>query len=264
MADQSSDFDKLYKAYKQITTNFGSLDNLLEAFGLAHMPTAQRYGILFGCLTFVCTLTAVACLLLFGGSFTRIVEQAQSGDATIPHAHMARAERALLLERLLDARERMMQYYPKKQIANGLTNLTKMLQIVHVEHDTGDEKKGAEKRYPDGYKENYEAGYRKCQDSPGGIINLKSLHFSLLFFDCLGYLICFLIFKYKQGPLFPVDQKLALRPMPVLLLVVAITQIFLTAVRMLVCMRLCLVKITKRMTNIVNFTKSDLRILLER
>lgn len=168
MADQTSDLEKLKLAYEQITSNFGSLDNLMEAFGLAHMPAAQRYGILFGCLTFVCTLTAVACLLIFGGSFERISEQAQTGDATIPHAHMARAERALLLERLLDARERMMQYYPAKQVVKGLTSLTKMLLNVHVESDGGDEKKGAEPRYPDGYKENYEAGYRKCQDTPGG------------------------------------------------------------------------------------------------
>jgi hypothetical protein len=169
MSAQSSDFEKLHKAYEQITANFGSLDNILEAFGLANMPAAQRYGIMFGCLTFVCTLAAVASLLIFGGSFTRIAEQEQSGDATIPHAHMARAERALLLERLLDARERMMQYYPAKQIAKGFTSLTKMLLIVHVENDNGDEKKGSELPYPDGYKENYEAGYRKCQDTPGGM-----------------------------------------------------------------------------------------------
>jgi hypothetical protein len=174
MAD-TSDFEKLTKAFGEVATAFGSWENLLDAFGLLHMPAAQRYGILFGCITFTCTIAAVLCLLTFGGSFQRIAEQ-QKGDATIPHAHQARSQRALLLERLLDARERMMKYYPPTPIVtDGFTNLTKMLMNAHpkiIETDSKDEKKDGEstiiREYPDDYQNNYQVAYRLCQDSPGG------------------------------------------------------------------------------------------------
>jgi hypothetical protein len=170
--DNTSDLDKLYKSFEELASIFGSWENLLDAFGLLHMPTAQRYGILFGIITFTCTIFTVACLLTFGGSFKRIAEQ-QQGDATIPHAHMARSERALLLERLLDARERMRkQYPPPDNVTEGLSNLTKMLLNEHgTVVDATDEKKEDEevKRvFPEGYQSNYEVAYRHCQDAPGG------------------------------------------------------------------------------------------------
>lgn len=175
--DDTSDFEKLTKAFGDVAVIFGSWETLLDSFGLLHMPAAQRYGILFGCITFFCTLFAVFCLLTFGGSFRRIEEQ-QNGEATIPHSHTARAERALLLERLLDARERMLQYYPAPQtVKDGLSNLTKMLLNEQSKPIAGekDEKKDADdtvKRiYPEGYQYNYEVAYRRCQDYPGGEIH---------------------------------------------------------------------------------------------
>lgn len=178
MADQS-DFEKLTKAFGDVADAFGSWDNLLDSFGLLHMPAAQKYGILFGCVTFTCTLIAVFCLLTFGGSFQRIAEQ-QKGDATIPHAHQARSDRALLLERLLDARERMMRSYPPPAIVEeGFTNLTKMLMNAHPKILTNekDEKKDGEsvrKEYPKDYQYNYQVAYRHCQDSPGGEFLISS------------------------------------------------------------------------------------------
>ena len=173
--DNASDFEKLTKAFGEVADAFGSWENLLDSFGLLHMPAAQRYGILFGCVTFTCTIFTVLCLLTFGGSFRRIAEQ-QKGDATIPHAHQARAERALLLERLLDARERMMQYYPPMpMVTEGFTNLTKMLMNAHpkITVSDADEKKEGEttvkREYPPDYQNNYQVAYRHCQDAPGGL-----------------------------------------------------------------------------------------------
>ena len=172
--DETSDFEKLTKAFGDVAVIFGSWESLLDSFGLLHMPVAQRWGILFGCVTFTCTILTVFCLLTFGGSFRRIAEQ-QTGDVTIPHAHQARAQRALLLERLLDARERMMQYYPPIPIVSeGFTNLTKMLMNAHPKIITSDadEKKEGDttvvREYPEGYQDNYQVAYRLCQDAPGG------------------------------------------------------------------------------------------------
>jgi len=167
--EQTSDFEKLSLAFGEIKSAFGSLDNLLEAFGLLHMPTAQRYGILFGCLTFVVTVSTVVCLLAFGGSFERIAEQ-ERDDATIPQAHTARAERALLLERLLDARARMLEYYPPPaKVKSGFSNLTKLLLNVHPK--VVGEKDARE--FPEGYQSNYEVAYRRCQDMPGGKFSMS-------------------------------------------------------------------------------------------
>lgn len=155
-----SDSEKLLQAFQELIDAFGSWNNILEAFGLLNMPTAQRYGIVFGCITFIVTVSTVIGLLTFGGSFKRIAEQAQD-DVTIPHAHTARAGRALLLERLLDARERMLQYYPSPQIVSeGFSSLTKLL--------LNDHKQAGAQEFPEGYQNNYEVAYRKCQDAPGG------------------------------------------------------------------------------------------------
>jgi len=198
-----SDWDKIMNALSSVI-GIASFDDLLATFGLVDMPMAQRYGILFGCLTFTLTVTAVICLLIFGGSFKRIAEQANDADATIPDAITAREGRPLILERLVDARERMMkENYPEKDTVfckdGKCTNLTKMLlnvspafdKIKEVSNlidedekvkakkkgsspnpkvDPGAEKKKQEirKYIPDGYEENYVGAYRKCQDKPGG------------------------------------------------------------------------------------------------
>lgn len=161
MSDQS-DSEKLLQAFQELSVAFGSWNNILEAFGLLNMPTAQRYGIVFGCITFVVTVSTVLGLLTFGGSFRRMAEQAQDG-VTIPHAYTARSERALLLERLLDARERMLQHYPLPQKVNkGFSSLTKLL--------LNDHKENGAREFPEGYQNNYEVAYRKCQDAPGGMV----------------------------------------------------------------------------------------------
>ncbi|CAB9505581.1 -acetyltransferase [Seminavis robusta] len=181
MASSSSDIDKLFQAFGDLNKMFGSWENLLDAFGLLHMPTAQRYGILFGCLTFAGTIGAVLCLLAFGGSFQRIAEQ-EEGDVTVVHSHMIRSERALLLERLLDARERMAKFYPPLMVKEGmLSNLTQLLLNEHgtiVENSSKDDEKkdgdprtsssAVKRQFPPGYQANYEVAYRRCQDAPGG------------------------------------------------------------------------------------------------
>ena len=102
--EETSDFEKLKMALDEVSSKFGSLEDILEAFGLADMPMAQRYGIMFGCLVFIFTITAVLTLLTLGGSFRRIVEQAETGKSTVEEGYQSRLGRALLLERLLDSR----------------------------------------------------------------------------------------------------------------------------------------------------------------
>jgi hypothetical protein len=179
--DGSDDFEKLRKAFKEVTAMFGSFDNLLEAFGLADMPQAQRYGIAFGCLVFLLTVIAVLTLLTLGGTFKRLEEQAQTGDATLLSSRDARAQRALLLERLLEGRERMVRNYPDPPTTEKLTSLTKMLSNVAPQRLDGlselanesvtEEKKREIRRYfPPHYEENYVDAYRKCQERPGGTL----------------------------------------------------------------------------------------------
>jgi hypothetical protein len=153
------------------------------------MPPAQRYGILFGVVVFCCTVAAVLMLLAFGGSFRRMKEQAETGQATILSPAEARQQRSLLLERLLDGRERMMQRYEQPALTDQPTKLTKMLlNEAPASSDDGDpdlvddenkdttnkgkgtsgEKKEVERYIPPYYEENYIKAYRKCQDRPGG------------------------------------------------------------------------------------------------
>lgn len=106
-----SDLEKLQLALREITHKFGSLDDILVAFGLADMPTAQRYGILFGFIVFTLTVGTVLVLLVLGGSFQRIAEQAETGAVTVLTAGETRAQRALLLEQLLESRQRMARRY---------------------------------------------------------------------------------------------------------------------------------------------------------
>lgn len=185
--EDAGDLDKLLDAFRDLTKRFGSVDAILEAFGLADMPTAQRYGIMFGFLVFTCTVTTVICLLIFGGTFKRLAEQAESGDSTMSSSFAARSQRPLLLEHLLDGRERMLSNYPPEPVTEEITNLTKMLLNVApdpVMEDMGalvettknkstKNENGKKKRYmPPLYQENYLEAYRKCQDRPGGMFML--------------------------------------------------------------------------------------------
>ena len=176
--EQAGDFEKLKEAFRELTSTFGSFDNLLEAFGLSDMPQAQRYGIMFGLLVFTCTVTTVVALLVFGGSFQRIAEQAESGSPSLLSPTTARSQRALLYEQLLEGRKRMLQNYPPETLTTEPTNLTKMLlsdapdgigEVADLV--AGKKTKNAQKkeRYiPPYYEENYLEAYRRCQDRPGG------------------------------------------------------------------------------------------------
>jgi RimJ/RimL family protein N-acetyltransferase len=177
----SGDFDKLQKAFQELTSHLSSVDDFLEAIGLANLPPAQRYGIMFGCLTFVCTVGSVICLLILGGSFKRMAEQSTTGQPTLVEDFAERANRPLLLEQLLEARLRLLKKYPETKHIEGSTELTKMLLNVApsvtlkdgtmgklVEEDGSKNGSKGKKTIPDGYKENYVVGYRRCQDRPGG------------------------------------------------------------------------------------------------
>jgi hypothetical protein len=181
----SSDFEKLQMAWRDVSTKFGSVENILEAFGLAGMPVAQRYGIMFGCLVFFITVASVLALLFLGGSFERIAEQTATGKATVETDYKTRLERPMLLERLLDARERLIEKnYPERpQRKERRTKLTKMLMgvpppkdsmVAKIVDDNGAKtavnSKGQRMEAMDGYKENFVVSYRKCQDKPGGKI----------------------------------------------------------------------------------------------
>lgn len=164
-AAETGDFEKLQLAFREIASTFASVDNILEAFGLADLPSAQRYGIIFGCFVFIGTVTAVLALLTLGGSFHRIAEQEKTGSVTISDDFKARMDRPLLMERLLDSRERMMQqnYPDRAPRKEGCTNLTKMLLNVPPPP-----KGKSAKDDTTGYMKNFVVAYRKCQDQPGG------------------------------------------------------------------------------------------------
>lgn len=172
----ASDIEKLQLAFQEITSSFGSVENVMESFGLSELPVAQRYGILFGFVVFTLTVSTVFALLVFGGTFKRIAEQTQTGKVSIESDYRVRLERPLLLERLVAAQVRMMtSNYPTRYIRKeGLTNLTKMLLSAAPPNDDQDDvavnfdfsEQNAESMV--GYQQNYFMGYRKCQDKPGG------------------------------------------------------------------------------------------------
>lgn len=183
----SSDLDKLFDALS-VLSSVGSFDDALEVLGIGGLPLAQKNGIIFGCLTFALTISIVMILLIWGGSFKRIAEQAETGAPVVSDAVGERVGRPLLLERLLDAQERMVQKYRQRdQPTEELTLLTKMLiniapdvakakEYMKCLIDENDETKISEKRdhlktfIPDGYEQDYIKAYRKCQDKPGGHI----------------------------------------------------------------------------------------------
>jgi RimJ/RimL family protein N-acetyltransferase len=174
-SDQTGDYDKLMAALGDLTGKFGSVQDVLEAFGLADLPLAQRYGILFGFLTFFCTVSAVLLLLVYGGSFRRMAEQADTGHATLAAPHDARAQRPLLLESLLASRQRMMDSnYPSAPATTEKpTPLTQML--LNLSPPKEDKRRGQDKNQTasaatlvETYKKDYVLAYRTCQDKMGG------------------------------------------------------------------------------------------------
>jgi hypothetical protein len=186
LVDDSSDFEKLTKALSTLTGHFGSVDGILEAFGLAHMPRAQRYGILFGFLVFSLTVCTVMVLLILGGSFRRIAEQAKSraeGDvaADLPNVVAVRTRRPLLYERLLEASLRMWKenYRETTKTSEDLSNIGKMIlnadvkmscDVALLADESSAKRKEAEQHVPPGYQEAYIEAYRLCQDKPGGML----------------------------------------------------------------------------------------------
>lgn len=180
-----SDLEKVLKSLEFITS-VRSFDDVLSIFGLDNLPTAQKYGIIFGIITFTVTVSTVLALLVMGGSFKRIAEQAKTGGVAIPDAIEERVTRPLLLERLLEAQEFLLKKYHPVQKIEGMTLLMKML--VNIAPDVAkaqevtanfmvknesDKKKKDEKLkafIPEGYEQNYISAYRRCQDKPGGAI----------------------------------------------------------------------------------------------
>jgi len=188
--DELSDFDKLFAAFSSISS-ISSIDDIFRLFGIHDLPQAQKFGIIVGISTFAITITTVFCLLVFGGSFQRIAEQTESASPSIPNSVEERIGRPMLLERLLEAQERMLKNYPKT-LSEEMTNLTRMLlniapnvskaqEVVNslVSDDEGNKggKEIIEKKkeklndlIPEGYEKNYIEAYRRCQDIPGGPI----------------------------------------------------------------------------------------------
>jgi len=104
----TSDLDKLLSAFASLQ----SAEDIFDVFGVGNLPQAQKYGILLGITTFVVTVSSVIGLLVAGGSFKRIADQAEDGvEVSIPNSIEERLGRPLLLERLLEASERMRKSY---------------------------------------------------------------------------------------------------------------------------------------------------------
>jgi hypothetical protein len=190
--NDSSDFDKLKQAFKTLTGHVSSSDDLLNAFGLANMPAAQRYGIMFGFIVFLFTIAAVVSLLFLGGSFARMQEQTESGEVTVPDPVAARSGRPLLLERLLEARQYMLTTnYAPPVTTTDATNLMKMIlnvpiqsgQVTDLTDESSDKRKKQERFVPPGYQVDYVEAYRTCVDHPGGM-------YIMLCYTCLFYCIC--------------------------------------------------------------------------
>lgn len=180
---QASDLEKVMEALSFLTS-VRSLNDVLGVFGLQDLPSAQKWGIIFGIMTFTVTVGTVITLLVLGGSFKRIAEQEETGGVSIPGAVEERVNRPLLLERLLEAQIRLLEKYDAEKIyTDGMTPLvTVLLNIAPdiskamklrdtlVEEGAEESKKKEElKKYiPDGYEKNYIHAYRRCQDKPGG------------------------------------------------------------------------------------------------
>mmetsp|Transcript_11453 Transcript_11453/g.13127 ORF Transcript_11453/g.13127 Transcript_11453/m.13127 type:complete len:466 (-) Transcript_11453:247-1644(-) len=176
--DKMNDFGKLYQAFSALTGQLSSIENFLAVFGLVDLPMAQRYGILFGIVVFVLTVSSVIALLVLGGSFQRIIDQEQTGEIAASDPVTSRSERNLLYERLLEARDRMMtENYSAPVTTTGMTKLMTMLLNLPVSAGEdlpdlidNDAAKRSKQRslVPHGYEKNYIDAYRVCQEKPGG------------------------------------------------------------------------------------------------
>ena len=176
----SSDYEKLIQAVSEITSKFHNVETILQTFGLSTLPLAQRYGILFGFLTFITTIATVLLLLLFGGTFSRIAKQSSKdpNDNTSIDASSApsdiRQQRSLIYEELLEQRKRMLLRYSSHNIRSdtSVTEFTKMLSNVLPSSLSGTNIANASlsSLQQRGYEENYKEAYRQCQDRPGGSI----------------------------------------------------------------------------------------------
>jgi hypothetical protein len=122
-------------------------------------------------------------LLVFGGSFARIAEQMETGEVTVPDPVAARSRRGLLMEHLLDARDRMMkENYPIPQTTTEITKLMAMLLNAPIQSgnvadltDESEEKRVTQNRFiPPGYQDDYVEAYRLCQEKPGGTFQARS------------------------------------------------------------------------------------------
>ena len=201
----ASDWDKLQQAFQDVTEKLGSIENILDAFGLANLPVAQRYGILFGCIVFVTTVGSVMALLVFGGTFERIAEETKTGKAAVESEYRVRLDRPLLMERLLEAQQRLLrENYPSRpQRKEVITALTKMLSSVPPpKDDHNGDSHGVDFNLQRaeimvGYKQNFILGYRKCQDKPGG--ELLVFRAILFMFDKSSALTTILGFKARPG-----------------------------------------------------------------
>lgn len=270
----TGDLEKLQKALQQVTASFGSVDSMLEAFGLAHMPSAQRYGILFGFLVFITTISAVLALLVLGGSFKRIAEQTVTGKPTLLTSTEVRKERPLLLETLLEGRERLQTNYSAPTLTDQATNLTQMLlnvapDAVEDDNDNDDrstkqhqgrnEKKSShkERHVPPYYEENYSSAYRKCQDQPGGkcVAVTEKQQRNLLRANIDSHRLLFYNSYYLshfQERYFRDVRKLVSRPTPGDLLAADRTRVWTIDGRMLVSTSPFVVLITMQMTSTRN------------
>ena len=177
MSDDTSDFEKLKNAFHTLTGHVASVDDFLAAFGLINMPSAQRYGIMFGFIVFILTICAVVTLLVLGGSFSRMAEQLQTGEVTVPDPVSARSKRSLLLEHLLESRDRMVkENYPPPQTTTEITKLMAMILNVPIRSgnvaeltDESEEKRAKQSHFiPPEYQKDYVEAYKACQDKPGG------------------------------------------------------------------------------------------------
>lgn len=190
---ESSDLDKVFAALGGLTSSLGSFEDAMDVLGIGDLPSAQRWGILFGCVVFSATVSVVIALLIFGGSFRRIEEQARTGQATVTSSVDSRRARPLLLERLLDAREEGAKRYAAPTLSERTPLLESLLNVAprlrdndgssvaapRLVDDTENEttkttKKGdgakAAYHVPEGYQDDYVLSYRRCQDAPGGKI----------------------------------------------------------------------------------------------
>ena len=238
--DINNDLDKLKQALSSLSGKFSSVQDILESFGLASLPTAQRYGILFGICVFVFTITTVLMLLIYGGTFARIQQQSQ-GNAVVKEAQEVRKSRPLLLERLLEARDRMLaENYPPPPKRTKCTPLTEMLLNVNYNNTIAlndkNKKNGTRHEIPEGYEENYKKAYLTCQDKPGGT--------SLLYYILCTFLCCLLtrfsyyrIYNIFQERHCRVAPKHALKPTLVPMQVVVFTRRQTIVVPMLVSMK---------------------------